>query len=213
MFYFHWCNTISFIFSATACNFHFDIIVSLMATVCAEHHNAIHCLGNRVWYSFCCNVIQSQQKCAIHFDIIISFSLLAMVRTIHFDTLSFSISAVVCAIHFNIIIPFSLSTIVCTIHFDILKSFILSVTIYAIFRRIQRILWNHGKGHGIQTRCGSRVQAGTWLEMQVCWDTSSSFLRYELFCERCSVFPFTCHLKIGKTFVLFQMWNWSLTVS
>jgi hypothetical protein len=32
-------------------------------------------------------------------------------------------------------------------------------------------------------------------------------------CERCSVVPFICHLKIGKTFVLFQVWNWSVTVS
>jgi hypothetical protein len=26
------------------------------------------------------------------------------------------------------------------------------------------------------------------------------------------VISFTCRLKIGKTFVLFQMWNWSITV-
>jgi hypothetical protein len=95
-------------------------------------HNAIHCLENRVCYSFCCNVIQSQQQCAVNFDIIMSFSLLATGCTIHFDTVSFSFSAAVYAIHFNIM-PFSLSATVCTIHFDIISCNLLTTVRFSFW--------------------------------------------------------------------------------
>jgi hypothetical protein len=175
-------------------------------------HNAIHCLGNRVYYLFCCNVNQSQQQCAVHFDKIMSFNLLGMIHAIHFETVLFSMSAAVCTIHFDIISCRLLTTMCCSIwHLKVIHSLSNNIRFFSGgFRGSCEIM-----GKTMEDRRDAEAECRLELGWRCRFAETAPavFSGMTCSCERCSVLPFTCHLKISKTFVLFQMWNWSLTVS